>query len=183
MTTPIRVTSEIINSWADDARGPVALCLRQQLLPVEGEGGVIFPPTYADVGYNIDVLSDGTKVAMIDSVGAQANRLEPMFRAAPPGRERNPLAALVPQITIDIGDKRAVSIFDVGHRLGDAFIRSSGLRDEAKQAFDAYLNDRRRSGARQTRADVTRVRRLGFTRHIGQASANCAIGGACVGRR
>jgi hypothetical protein len=33
----------------------------RKLVPVEGEGGVIFPPTYADIGYNIDTLSDGTK--------------------------------------------------------------------------------------------------------------------------
>ena len=59
---------------------------KQKLLPVEGEGGVIFPPTYADIGYNIDTLSDGTKVATIDSVGSQANRMEPIFKAAKAGR-------------------------------------------------------------------------------------------------
>ena len=43
------------------------------------ESTVFFPPTYADVGYNIDSLSDGTKVATVDSVGSQANRIEPIF--------------------------------------------------------------------------------------------------------
>jgi hypothetical protein len=57
MTT---LTAETIDVWADDRNGRVALHLKQRLLPVEGEGAVIFPPTYADIGYNID-LSDGTK--------------------------------------------------------------------------------------------------------------------------
>jgi CRISPR-associated protein Csb1 len=58
MTT---LTAETIDVWADDRNGRVALHLKQKLLPVEGEGAVIFPPTYADIGYNIDILSDGTK--------------------------------------------------------------------------------------------------------------------------
>ena len=66
MTDPTALTHEMINAWADDPNGPVALHLKQKLLPVEGEGAVIFPPTYADIGYNIDELSDGTKVATID---------------------------------------------------------------------------------------------------------------------
>lgn len=139
MITETRLTDETINGWADDATGPVALCLKQHLLPVEGDGGVIFPPTYADIGYNIDVLSDGTRVATIDSVGAQANRMEPIFKAAQKGKAENQLAALVPQITINVGDDRAVSILDAGHRLGDAIVRSSTLRDDAKRAFELYL--------------------------------------------
>src|SRR5262244_3504998 len=94
------LTAETINLWADDPNGPVALHLKQKLLPVEGEGAVIFPPTYA-VGegkspYNIDTLSDGTKVCTIDSVGSQANRMEPIFKAVGLGEPDNPLAKLVP---------------------------------------------------------------------------------------
>lgn len=148
------LSDETIHSWADDPRGPVALCLKQHLLPVEGKGGVIFPPTYADVGYNIDELSDGTRVVTIDSVGAQANRLEPLFKSSGAGRPDNPLAALVPQISIDIGEGRApVSIFDAGHRLGDAIVRSSTLKDDARQAFERLLRD----------GDATEVARLAPT--------------------
>ncbi len=89
-----------IDRWATDPAGPVALHLKQKLLPVEdvnGKGGVIFPPTYADIGYNIDTLSDGTRVASIDSVGSQANRLEPIFKATS-GATREQW--LVPQIEI-----------------------------------------------------------------------------------
>lgn len=127
---------ETINAWTDDVHGPVALLLRQKLLPVEGEGGVIFPPTYADIGYNIDTLSDGTKLALIDSVGSQANRMEPIFK-------RQPYSELVPQIDISYGnenDLKSISIFDIGHRLGDAVIRSCELGSEVKEAFESFLN-------------------------------------------
>jgi CRISPR-associated protein Csb1 len=145
MTT---LTAETINSWAGDPNGPVALHLKQKLLPVEGEGAVIFPPTYA-VGegkspYNIDTLSDGTKVCTIDSVGSQANRMEPIFKEAGLGEPENPLAKLVPQIDIAYGNERKISILEAGHRLGDAIIRTSksntfDLPRAANEAFDKFL--------------------------------------------
>lgn len=124
--------TKLFDSWVD-LNGPVALHLKQKLLPVEGEGGVIFPPTYADIGYNIDTLSDGTKVATIDSVGSQANRMEPIFK-------QPDYASLVPQIEIEYAQDKRVSILDVGHRLGDALIRSSDLNVEAQAAFKALLD-------------------------------------------
>jgi CRISPR-associated protein Csb1 len=145
MTT---LTAEFINLWADNPNGPVALHLKQKLLPVEGEGAVIFPPTYAmgegKSPYNIDALSDGTKVCTIDSVGSQANRMEPIFKAAGRGEPENPLAKLVPQIDIAYGDEKKISILEAGHRLGDAIIRTStsgafDLPRAAKDAFDAFL--------------------------------------------
>jgi CRISPR-associated protein Csb1 len=133
-------TTDTMNSWADNDDGSVALHLKQKLLPVEGEGAVIFPPTYA-VGedrspYNIDTLSDGTKVCTIDSVGSQANRMEPIFKTAPHSR-------LVPQIDVAYGNDRKISIFEVGHRLGDAIIRTSkndafDLPRAAREAFDEF---------------------------------------------
>jgi CRISPR-associated protein Csb1 len=141
VTTPQALSDDVINSWADDPTGPVALHLKQKLVPVEGEGGVIFPPTYADIGYNIDELADGTKVATIDSVGSQANRMEPIFK-------EKPFCDLVPQIDIAYGNERTVSILDAGHRLGDALIRcvsedkASGfdLREAAREAFQLFLS-------------------------------------------
>jgi CRISPR-associated protein Csb1 len=140
MTEPVHVTADAIHSWADDPKGPVALCSKQKLLPVEGEGSVIFPPTYADNGYNIDELSDGTRVATVDSVGSQANRMEPIFKAAKSGQAENPLAKLVPQIDIAYGNEKTVSILEAGHRLGDAVVRSSELKDEAQKAFKLFLD-------------------------------------------
>jgi len=119
--------------------GPVALVLKQHLEPVEGEGSVFFPPTYADLGYNIDELGDGTHVATVDSVGAQANRIEPIFERVEGGDDE--LSKLVPQIEIEIGLDRRVSILRAGHRLGDAIIRSSELKNDAQLAFTTFLDE------------------------------------------
>lgn len=91
------VSNEVLDTWAAELHGPVALRMKQTLLPVE-ESGIIFPPTYADIGYNIDTLSDGSLVATIDSVGSQANRLEPIFKS----ESKDPEDWLVPQIEIVI---------------------------------------------------------------------------------
>jgi CRISPR-associated protein Csb1 len=154
MTT---ITADIINRWADDPDGPVALHLKQKLLPVEGEGAVIFPPTYA-VGegkspYNIDTLSDGTKVCTVDSVGSQANRMEPIFKSAAAGEPENPLAKLVPQVDIAYGNEKKISILEAGHRLGDAIIRSTPLHKEAQSAFSDFLD----------RGDATAIAKLAPT--------------------
>ncbi len=140
MTDPAELANDNLNSWVDDDRGPVALYFKQHLKPVEGDGGVVFPPTYADIGYNIDELSDGSKVVAIDSVGSQANRIEPMFKRAP-------FSKLVPQIDILHGEQQTLSILDVSHRLGDALIRSArpekekdfDLGKEAEEAFKTFL--------------------------------------------
>ena len=133
------LTNEIIDSWADDKNDTVALHLKQKLMPVEGEGAVIFPPTYADIGYNIDTLSDGTRVAMIDSVGSQANRMEPIFKDPP-------YDALVPQIEIELykknnGDTEYTekrSLLDLAHRIADATVYSSPtLLEHVTKAFSA----------------------------------------------
>ena len=142
-----QIAGDQINAFADDREGPVALHLRQPLTPVEGPGSVIFPPTYAgsplnqqDFGYNIDELSDGTRIATIDSVGSQANRMECVFLPAAAGDTENPRASLVPQIDIDYGNEKSVSILEAGHRLGDAVIRSTALKDKAHEAFEAFLD-------------------------------------------
>lgn len=126
------LSEDTINSWIDP-KGPVALVLKEHLVPVEGDQGVCFPPTYAEIGYNIDSLSDGTKVATIDSVGSQANRMEPIFGSDPDLRK------LVPQISIDLGNGASVSILEAGHRLGDAIVRSSSLKGDAQKAFAEFL--------------------------------------------
>ena len=138
----IKFTHKFMEHCANDPAGPVALTMRQKLMSVEGDDAVIFPPTYAGIGYNIDTLSDGTKVATIDSVGAQANRMEPVFKEENSGK-RNLLATLVPQLTISYGSsdsEKSISIFEIGHRLGDSFVRSSEIGKEVKQAFATYLD-------------------------------------------
>ena len=133
-----------LDALADDRDGPVALYLRQALIPVEGSASPVFPPTYAPEGrqakpgYNIDELSDGTRVATIDSVGSQANRMEPVFLQAKNGEPGNPRSSLVPQIDITYRDGKSVSILEAGHRLGDALIRSTSLKNHAHDAFTAF---------------------------------------------
>ncbi len=141
----MKLMPKMINNWCDKQDGPVALHLKQMLLPVEdGDHAVIYPPTYADIGYNIDSLSDGTKVATIDSVGSQANRIEPIFK-------EEPYAALVPQITIEISTKTKGkkkkedesyvvkrSLLDLAHRSADATVYACPtLGPEIKNAFKA----------------------------------------------
>lgn len=124
------------DAWLEDT-GPVALVLREYLMPVEGHDGVIFPSTFAagdgfPGGYNIDTFPDGTNVCLVDSVGSQANRIEPLFA-------KNGYAGLVPQIVIKGGEKR-VNLLEAGHRAGDAIVRCSSLKEELQKAFKEVLD-------------------------------------------
>ena len=123
--------SVLADKWLKDD-GPAAVVCREWLVPVEGRDSIIFPPTFAgETGgkskYNVDMLGDGTKSVLIDSVGAQANRMEPLFK-------NEPYARLVPQVVIKAGDK-AVSLLDAGHRAADAIVRYSSLGIELRSAF------------------------------------------------
>ena len=119
-----------------DGPTTAAIVMRQPLKPVEGEDGVIYPPTFADVGYNIDELAPPVpgqprNVCLIDSVGSQANRMEPRFKD-PPYNE------LIPQIEIHIKTKvtdETVHLLDAGHRIADAVIRCTKIADDIKDAF------------------------------------------------
>ncbi len=123
------------DEWLKDDTDVAALVMRQWLEPVEGKGAVIFPPTYpieADnkAGYNIDRFEDGSSVCQIDSVGSQANRMEPIFK-------REKYKHLVPQVVIKAGDQE-VHLLDAGHRAADAIVRFSSLGPQLHEAFRAY---------------------------------------------
>ena len=133
------------------ADGPAALVVREHLIPAEGADAVFFPATFADIGYNIDYekvesikhnrdrerdfdkFNPRHNVCLIDSVGSQANRIEPMFK-------EEPYSALVPQIVIKAGD-REINLLDAGHRAGDALARCSALKNELNAAFQAILKN------------------------------------------
>jgi len=109
-------------------------------------------------GYNIDVFPDdkdvgpglaarikdgklkptaelfphSKNVALIDSVGAQANRIEPIFK-------EESYKHLVPQVAVTAGN-REVNILDAAHRAGDALVRCSSLQSELQAAFKAVQN-------------------------------------------
>jgi len=123
--------------------GPAALVIREQLAPVEGSDAVFFPATYAprkkgeDAGYNIDGPNrtddpSAQNVVLVDSVGSQANRIEPLFA-------EGEYAKLVPQILIAAGEEKTINLLDVGHRAGDAIARCSELKDTLQAAFKAVL--------------------------------------------
>lgn len=137
----MRIDFEQLNSFANDPDGPVAFVVKQPLQPVEGPGSIIFPPTFTEIGYNIDQLGDGSKTALIDSVGSQANRLETIFKKYSGEIPDNPLAKLVPQIEIEYKDDKFVSILEAGHRLGDAIIRCTELKEKAHDAFMSYIDE------------------------------------------
>jgi CRISPR-associated protein Csb1 len=107
--------------------------------PAQGEPRIIYPPTFADIGYNIDTLSDNRTVALIDSVGSQANRMEPVFKkkfTAEGADDRGQW--LVPQISIVLNAQESRSILDLAHRGADAVVRSCpGLVEHFRTAFVA----------------------------------------------
>jgi CRISPR-associated protein Csb1 len=116
--------------------GPAALVIREHLMPVEGKDGVLFPATFAagdgfSGGYNIDGDPVGENICLIDTVGSQANRIEPMFAEAE-------YKTLVPQIVVEAGEKR-VNLLEAGHRAGDAIVRCSELQQTLQDAFKALL--------------------------------------------
>jgi len=130
---------EQFDEWLT-AGGPAAVVRREPLVPVEGPDGVFFPATYAATddrtfpgGYNIDDLGNGENVCLVDSVGSQANRIEPLF-ASPA------YAGLVPQVWIEAGGHR-INLLQAGHRAADAIVRCSALKEEVRAAFAALQRD------------------------------------------
>lgn len=124
---------EQYDAWLND-HGPAALVIREHLMPVEGQDGVFFPATFAASedktfkgGYNVNTFADGKNICLIDSVGSQANRIEPLFA-------REQYAGLVPQVVIEAGTKR-VNLLNAGHRAGDAIVRSTELQQKLRDAF------------------------------------------------
>lgn len=128
------------DSWLNDG-GPAALIIREHLMPVEGRDGVIFPATFAAGdgfagGYNVDESfhgqSGGENVCLIDSVGSQANRIEPAFA-------QQKYRHLVPQIVIKASEEKQVNLLDAGHRAGDAIARCTSLAGDINSAFKSVL--------------------------------------------
>jgi len=117
----------------------VAVTLHQPLAPMEGWALPVFPPTYPapdkqsghrhDTPYTINVLNDGTKVASLDSVQSQANRMEAAFHDG--------LADYVPRVEVTAG-QRTLPLTALPHRVADASIRSSDMGDAIRAAFEAY---------------------------------------------
>lgn len=125
--------SKSAEKWVTE--GPSALVMREHLAPAEGADMPFFPPTFAGTGdegssYCIDILKDGTRVCLIDTVGSQANRMEPLFMT-------KPYDELVPQVTIATADGQTRNLCEFGHRAGDAFLRHSDIYEHFLKALEA----------------------------------------------
>jgi len=124
-----------LDSWISEG-GPSAFVLKERLEPAGELGDVIFPPTFAppegsndSPGYIIDGEGENS-VCLLDSVGSQSNRLEPLFL-----EER--YRSFVPQIVMDV-EGRKLNLLELGHRAADAVARSTGLAEDLRKAFEDY---------------------------------------------
>jgi len=152
-------------TWLTDD-GPVALIIKQPLMPVDEEDPVIFPPTYPITAYKIRVhtIRDGNyRVSVELPPDSKADKNEKKEDQKPgynidrfpdgtnscevdsPQSQSNRIepkfktiknGTLVPQIEIKVG-KETVNLLDAGHRAADAVIRMSSLADKFHEAFIA----------------------------------------------
>ena len=117
-----------------DDSDAAAIVARQALQPALCDDAVIFPSTFAmedNGGYNIDRFDDGRNVCLIDSVGSQANRIEPLFK-------NGDMAALVPKIEVNDKSGAVINLLDLGHRAADAIARfTPELNDRLYDAFQS----------------------------------------------
>lgn len=142
----------VVRELLESVEGPDGVIFPATFAPEQGGS-----PDRFRGGYNIDVFPDEStvgeavaamikdgrlkptcelfptspNVCLIDSVGSQANRIEPIF-AEPK------FAGLVPQFSIRAGDK-SIKLLEAGHRAGDAIVRFSKLGEKTWDAFQALL--------------------------------------------
>jgi len=112
------------------AENAAAFRSRTRLQPAGGEGDKVFPPTYAGAVYaKEDRQINGVKVpcVLLDSVQAQANRLEEALqRALDAGALKG-----VPVLNVDftgiglLDEVGRVSSLEAPHRIADAILRDS----------------------------------------------------------
>lgn len=133
----------VLREWLMPVEGPDGV-----LFPATFASGDGFPG-----GYNIDVFPDDRNIGearlrskdgstlkptidlfpgspnmcLIDSVGSQANRIEPLFM-------KEPHSKLVPQIVIQARERK-INILEAGHRAADAIVRCSELDQVLHAAF------------------------------------------------
>ena len=123
-----KLTLEILTRAVRD--NAAAFRCRHKLQPAGGEGEKVFPPTYAGAVYaKEDRQIKGVKVpcVLLDSVQAQANRLEEALqRALDTGTLKD-----VPVLNVDftglglLDEVGRVSSLEAPHRIADAILRDS----------------------------------------------------------
>jgi hypothetical protein len=114
----------------------VAIRAVNKLLPVEGEGGKIMPPTFSERQYAWEDRERG--VILLDSVASHANRQEVLL-----GEDWQKLK--LPILRLQFRDERRllqeITSYQASHRVFDALFRDALVRDEssAQRRFRAPL--------------------------------------------
>ncbi len=103
--------------------GIAAMRAITQLQPIEGEGGKIYPPTYADSTYAFEKrVRDGQEIqtVLLDSVQSSANRFEEcLLRAYQAGSLR------IPVFEMNFPGHETITSLTAPHRVYDAILRDA----------------------------------------------------------
>ena len=129
--------------------GAAALRSVTKLQPVEGEGGKVFPATYAQGKYATekrrfregDEAERDVECVLLDSVQSEANHAELALKEA---IERGQIQ--LPLIEVDFSESNpqfrkdlpTLTSLDVPHRLADAILRDSVLADGTRFSRSEY---------------------------------------------
>ena len=124
------------------------------LQPVEGEGGKVFPATFAGGAYATEQrrLADGTEVecVLLDSVQSQSNRAEQALKEV---LEQNKMSLPLMEVDFTKANEKLrspiqnLTSLDVPHRLADAILRDSVLPDGTRFSKSSYAQQWGRSTA------------------------------------
>lgn len=125
-------------SLREAVRSAAAFRLRVRLGGLDGDGGKVFPPTYAGGVYAVEdrrIEDTVVRCVLLDSVQAQANRMEDLVLDAflPEWRELNPNQANstpcgLPVVAVHVENHGWVTSLTAPHRIHDAIIRDSEIQ-------------------------------------------------------
>lgn len=129
-----------LQNLIEAVRSAAAFRLRVKLAGTGGDGDKIFPPTYAGGVYAVEdrrIAGKVVRCAVIDSVQSQANRMEeallnaflPDWRELDPKAEK-PTACDLPVLALHIDGHGWVNSLTAPHRVHDAILRDSEIREE-----------------------------------------------------
>lgn len=126
--------------------GHLTIC--QRLEPASGRGGIVAPPRYISGSTSTYVFErryeDGkpVKVVLLDSKPSFSNRLEATIGEA--FRRNDSILTRMPHITVDYGDGREYSEFQLPHRAVDGHVRFAVKEDGTPLAKDGTYESARR---------------------------------------
>jgi CRISPR-associated protein Csb1 len=128
-----------------------AIRYKTRLVPAEGPGGKIFPPTHAGGIYAWEhrrLVDDNiVTTVLLDSVQSQANRMEQALLQAHRARQLK-----LPLLQVDFSeifpDVGVITTLDAPHRIADAIFRESTLgetRFRDSEVGQAFINSTTRN--------------------------------------